>query len=334
MDRMATEHPYFIPAQLYQLRQAKPGTTEYDRLLALNSLLFHNDRLLFLRLQPDTAVQVDTVSPAPGAAKTTSVEEQPVLAEATPTVTVSADPIAESMTAAELPVAEPPMTTADVLEAAPTYSYHLPTDTTSTPASEVAEVPEMEADAQTTPPVESLTTDAISAAPLTSVSDNPAEVDIAPAETKVQAPQDNTGDTFPGKLSLNLPPQKNAPLFEPYHTVDYFAALGIRLSEDPKPADPLGIKLKSFTEWLKSMKKIHEQAKSTPISDETQEAIQHIAEKSNMEDEVVTEAMAEVYLQQGNTRRAIRVYEKLSLLNPAKSAYFATQIEKVKRNLT
>jgi DNA-binding SARP family transcriptional activator len=55
-----------------------------------------------------------------------------------------------------------------------------------------------------------------------------------------------------------------------------------------------------------------------------------LAEKSNIETEVITEAMAEVYLQQGKISKANEVYEKLSLQNPAKSTYFAGKIENLK----
>ncbi|MCR6718777.1 MAG: hypothetical protein NVV59_00485 [Chitinophagaceae bacterium] len=46
--------------------------------------------------------------------------------------------------------------------------------------------------------------------------------------------------------------------------------------------------------------------------------------------EVVTEAMAEVWEKQGNRDKAIHIYKKLSLLDPAKSAYFAAKIEQLK----
>jgi len=46
---------------------------------------------------------------------------------------------------------------------------------------------------------------------------------------------------------------------------------------------------------------------------------------------VVTEAMAEVWEKQGNAVKAQELYEKLSLLDPAKSAYFAAKIEHLKQ---
>ena len=45
-------------------------------------------------------------------------------------------------------------------------------------------------------------------------------------------------------------------IFEPYHTVDYFASQGIKFREEEKPVDKFSLQLKSFTEWLKTMKKL------------------------------------------------------------------------------
>lgn len=56
------------------------------------------------------------------------------------------------------------------------------------------------------------------------------------------------------------------------------------------------------------------------------------AKKSEMLPEaLVTETLARVYLDQGNFNGALRIYEKLQLKNPLKSAYFANLIEKIKK---
>ena len=116
--------------------------------------------------------------------------------------------------------------------------------------------------------------------------------------------------------------------FEPFHTVDYFASQGIKITEETIINDRLGVQMKSFTDWLKSMKKINTQL---PAGDEqTDKKIQLIAEDSNAAAEVLTESMAEVLVKQGKSAKAIEIYQKLSLINPDKSAYFAAQISILK----
>jgi hypothetical protein len=119
------------------------------------------------------------------------------------------------------------------------------------------------------------------------------------------------------------------PIFESFHTIDYFASQGIKLMQE-ELKDKLGKQLKSFTDWLRSMKRIGPIDSTTSIDEVTNQSIQRIAEHSVEEKEVLTEAMAEVWVKQGNAAKAIRVYEKLSLLNPAKSTYFAGRIEQLK----
>ncbi|MEO6330185.1 MAG: hypothetical protein ABIO55_14730 [Ginsengibacter sp.] len=117
--------------------------------------------------------------------------------------------------------------------------------------------------------------------------------------------------------------------FEPLYTVDYFASQGIKINEDVIKNDKLGTQLKSFTEWLKSMKKIHSESPSEG-DEQTDKIIRNMAETSNTGGEIVTEAMAEVLLKQGKTAQAIDIYEKLSLNNPSGSAYFAAKIKRLK----
>jgi hypothetical protein len=144
----------------------------------------------------------------------------------------------------------------------------------------------------------------------------PAEEEIAPITLSIPSPVEQNFDA-------------NAPAFEPMHLVDYFASQGIKLSDEVQTADKLGKQLKSFTEWLKTMKKVHSTAPeaNAGVSDMV---IQTLAAKSNTDGKIVTEAMAEVLYQQGKLAKAIEVYQKLSLLNPAKSAFFAAKIEQLK----
>jgi hypothetical protein len=137
-------------------------------------------------------------------------------------------------------------------------------------------------------------------------------------------------DTESLKIGDEIKTTENSPIeFEPLYTVDYFASQGIKVPDEPQPGDKLGSQLKSFTEWIKSMKKIH--AQKIELEDpQTDKKIQGIAETSNVETEVVTEAMADVLIKQDKIEKAIEMYEKLSLNNPTKSAYFAAKIERLK----
>lgn len=121
--------------------------------------------------------------------------------------------------------------------------------------------------------------------------------------------------------------------FEPYHTVDYFASQGIKFSTEEKPKDKFGQQLKSFTEWLKTIKKVPATELSNAANNQlAEQKVEQLAEKSLTEGDVLTEAMAEVWAKQGNTAKAIITYQKLSLLNPSKSSYFAGLIEQLKQS--
>ncbi len=70
--------------------------------------------------------------------------------------------------------------------------------------------------------------------------------------------------------------------FEPLHATDYFASQGIKISPEFFANDKLSSQVKSFTQWLKSMKKIHKE--NLPAADNyndelADKKIQSIAEK-------------------------------------------------------
>ena len=132
-------------------------------------------------------------------------------------------------------------------------------------------------------------------------------------------------------LPLDATSFVETPLFEPYYTIDYFASQGIKAPILDDPKDKFGQQLKSFTDWLKVMKRLPltELTKQIPVEQEKQVA--DLAHHSLDEKQVWTEAMAEVWAKQGERQKAIRIYEKLSLLEPSKSAYFAGKIDALKK---
>ena len=145
-------------------------------------------------------------------------------------------------------------------------------------------------------------------------------------------------EQFQPELLFEMPKFKFEPVdvsktgltFEPYHTVDYFASQGIRPTVEEKPKDQFSRQLKSFTEWLKVMKKLPVTEIAAAVSAVDEKKVEKMAELSINDRDVVTEAMAEVWEKQGNQTKAREIYEKLSLLNPDKSSYFAAKIEQLK----
>ncbi len=120
-------------------------------------------------------------------------------------------------------------------------------------------------------------------------------------------------------------------VFEPYYTVDYFASQGIKFKEEEKPKDKFGLQLKSFTDWLRTMKRLPASAITVAVEPKTEQKVEQLAEHSLQDREVITEAMAEVWEKQGNAAKAIEIFSKLSLLDPPKSVYFASKIEELKK---
>jgi hypothetical protein len=126
--------------------------------------------------------------------------------------------------------------------------------------------------------------------------------------------------------TVDAHPTVSEPLaFEPFHSVDYFASQGIKLELPPEPQDKFDRQLKSFTQWLKTMKKV-----SIQETVETDPAVEAQANASVSGKEIITEAMAQVLEMQGKNQKAAEVYEKLLLMYPEKSVFFAARIEELK----
>ena len=142
--------------------------------------------------------------------------------------------------------------------------------------------------------------------------------------------------TVPEHPTSDIQPSTSNPeplSFEPFHTVDYFASQGIKFKVDENPTDKFSKQLKSFTEWLKTMKKLPtgEVIPTTQPAASVEQKVEQLAETSLNKADVITEAMAEVWEKQGNPEKAIEIYQKLSLLEPSKSPYFATRISDLKK---
>jgi len=117
---------------------------------------------------------------------------------------------------------------------------------------------------------------------------------------------------------------------ERLHTIDYFASQGIKIDLSQIPQDKLTSNVRKFTDWLKQMKNPGPAQVDLGTSAEMENAVMEIAKTSNVSREVLTEAMAEVLVKQGQVEKAIQLFIKLSFINPEKSSYFAARIEQLK----
>ncbi len=311
LEEITAAHPYFSPAQFFLLQQTSPNTAAFDSQAVKTNIFFNNPLWLQLQLRPPGEKQFAPPVHEPMATEIISEpfaeKEEPVKTEPgpdnipEPEATIT-EPVNEEIVVEEpAPVADP--ATEQPEEIIIAHSEEPPVQET------IAEPGKMESVVEETAPE---TTIASGVQEMEGGMGNEVQSELQPMKIELKKPE-LTGDAL---------------LFEPMHMVDYFASQGIKLSEEVQSADKLGKQLKSFTEWLKTMKKVHAAAPETgSVPDQTVEAL---AELSNRENEVITEAMADVFARQGKTAKAIEVYQKLSLLNPAKSAYFAARIENIK----
>jgi hypothetical protein len=143
-------------------------------------------------------------------------------------------------------------------------------------------------------------------------------------ESAVENPA--ASDSIPLSEELTLP-------VEPLHLSDYLASQGIVVSSELEPKqDDKGER--SFTGWLRTMKRFQPDRSAPVLSEDEEDVIRSGAEASNLDEDIVTEAMAEVYARQGLIQKAIDVYSKLCLLDPDRTSTFADRISQLKALLT
>jgi len=161
---------------------------------------------------------------------------------------------------------------------------------------------------------------------------------------KAAYPEDTPDQDEPIKIfPLDIPAEETTLTFQPLYTDDYFAYKRLK---EPARADDLNEKgmaeMKSFTDWLRQMKDsfagkaqkdwYHQHLHHIYEDEEPEvsEAVEQMAMKSiTLNDDIVSETLAEIWARQHQYQSAIHIYQKLSLLNPDKSAYFAQKIQEL-----
>lgn len=130
-------------------------------------------------------------------------------------------------------------------------------------------------------------------------------------------------------------------VFQPLYTDDYFAYKRLKNPDEADDLNEQGVaEMKSFTSWLRQMKDnfagktnkdwYHQQLHRLYDEDEEPE-VSETVEKMAMDsivfnNDIVSETLAEIWVRQQQYGNAIKIYQKLSLLNPDKNAYFAQKI--------
>src|SRR4051812_115904 len=100
----------------------------------------------------------------------------------------------------------------------------------------------------------------------------------------------------------------------------------MKLDVPAEPRDRFDRQLKGFTQWLHTMKKVTIQEDAVAVHPVAYAR----ANVSNTGEVVLTEAMALVLEKQGKVEKAVNIYQKLMLLHPEKSVFFAARIEELK----
>jgi len=308
LQQMTRLYPFFGPAHFLLAKKAAAGSDDAVSLIQKASLYFSNP-LWFDRLMKETGI-----SAQPSA--------DPVI-DGVPHDTVLETPTTKE----ELVVQSANIGTDEWVP----FNHHTELETPATRE-------ELVVQSEDIPIVESEPEPDINEVPETAAVGQQQEEHPEPEESAgtietADVPEDRLASPvrFPSLKIEPLDPGKMELSFEPYHTVDYFASQGIRFREEEKPKDRLGHQLKSFTEWLKTLKKLPASEIPVTTNQQDEKKIEQMAQHSITDREVVTEAMAEVWEKQGNAVKAVELYKKLSLLDPSKSSYFAAKIEHLKQ---
>ncbi len=156
-------------------------------------------------------------------------------------------------------------------------------------------------------------------------SDEPKEKDqyvISELDLSNNKPKNKTAKKRSSQVELPIKQESQTNSHIDYVPSSYTLWLQGNISETTKSSE-------SNSMGQKKKKKIGKK-KSKKITDVLKDKIEKSVKAS---DEVVSETLAKLYVEQGYYKKAVKAYKKLSLKYPKKSGFFAAQIKDLKKKL-
>lgn len=356
LQQLTTQYPYFAPAQFLLLQKLKADSAADFELQRQKAVLYYNDPLLFDYLvspekfltdenvftekkfagtSPANVSGVDTVDET----ENDSIDEQSLTPEEAVTEETEVNLLHETPQpdeAASAFTVEPAVGENETGENKNVdVPVGLPEETVIVQAQENEKSEETFKVVGEEPAEETFENGEAAWSPETPATESqkaeePGPVPVTEAvQTGPKPPVEAITNSIPEKTIITAEAVLS---FEPYYTVDYFAAQGIKPTADELSKDKLGRQLRSFTDWLKIMKRLPASEISKAPESTAEKTVESMASHSVADSDVITEAMAEVWTKQGHPEKAIETYNKLSLLIPSKKAYFAAKIENLKQS--
>lgn len=141
-------------------------------------------------------------------------------------------------------------------------------------------------------------------------------------------------DDLPSQWDNLIPASSTIDIVDPKQSL----MVVMPFSEWLKYLSRLSVKEKAEEESKKSLRALWQKEKlASALEEETDEIPEEVFEMAVnsivKKDDIVNESLAEVYVRQEKYQKAIDIYNKLSLLYPEKNTYFASKIEKLKKEL-
>ena len=163
-------------------------------------------------------------------------------------------------------------------------------------------------------------------------------IEVVQRELEALAPQSRTGHAAQSaarEIIAALSPADTTPDINRTATTEPLKTADIQTPATPAFSQPFSVWVSGFHPPVLDLK-VQRQPEDAPTPDEERHSptlsAQELAERSVAENkDVISETLARLLVKQGYRDKAINMYERLRLAFPEKSAYFAAEIEKLKK---